>query len=554
MRAFAHRQRAQQMGFSRDEFLGRPVVAIVNTWSEMSPCHAHLRERARDVARGVTRAGGFAVELPAMSLGEVMVKPTTMLYRNLLALEVEELLRSHPIDAAVLMGGCDKTTPGLLMGAFSVDLPALFVPAGPMLSGHWRGRKLGAGTHTRRYWDERQAGRLGEEEWVELEGVMTRSPGTCQTMGTASTMTLIAEAMGLTLPGAAAVPAMDAEHMRLCYAAGVRAVGLAAEGLRPSRLLGEADFLNAAHVLAAIGGSTNAAIHLRAMAGRLEISLPEGMIDRAARETPCLLDLMPSGEHLMEDFFRAGGLPALMGRIADRLDPRPLTVSGRPIGASWEGAAVHDDAVIRPLANPVTTRPALAELGGNLAPRGAIMKPAAASDALLEHTGPALVFDGPGDMAARIDDPDLDVTPEHVLVLRGGGPIGGPGMPEWGNLPVPRKLLRQGVRDMLRISDARMSGTHGGTCVLHVTPEAAVGGPLAALRDGDRVTLSLSARRIDVALGDAEIARRLQGHAPPAPPPRGFAALYAAHVGQADEGCDFDFLRGRGGVPEPAIY
>ena len=553
MREFAHRQRAQQMGFAREEFLGRPVVAILNTWSDLSPCHAHLRERAADVGRGITRAGGFAVELPTLSLGEVMVKPTTMLYRNLLAMEAEELLRSHPIDAAVLLGGCDKTVPGLLMGAISMDLPAIVVPAGPMMSGHWRGRTLGAGTHTRLFWDERQAGNLSDEDWVELEGVMTRSPGTCQTMGTASTMTLLAEAMGFTLPGAASVPAMDSEHMRMAYAAGARAVALADGGIRPSEIAREAAFANAAHVLAAIGGSTNAAIHLAALAGRAGVKLAPDAIDGAARRVPCLANLMPAGEYLMADFFRAGGLPALMNRISEHLDGAAPSVAGGTVGEHYADAPCHDDDVIRPLDRPVSAVPALAQLHGNLAPGGAIMKPSAATPALLEHSGPAIVFDGPADMRARIDDPDLPVTPESVLVLRGGGPLGGPGMPEWGNLPIPKKLLKDGVRDMLRISDARMSGTHGGTCVLHVVPESAAGGPLAALRDGDVVTLSLKARRLDVALEADEIARRLEGHAPPTPPRRGFTALYAAHVGQADQGCDFDFLLGSG-HPEPAIF
>ena len=553
MREFSHRQRTQQMGFAREEFMGRPVVAILNTWSDLSPCHAHLRERAADVARGITAAGGFAVELPAMSLGEVMVKPTTMLYRNFLAMETEELLRSLPIDAAVLLGGCDKTTPGLLMGAISMDLPAIFVPAGPMLAGHWRGKPLGAGTHTRVYWDERQTGAVSDADWVELEAAMTRSPGTCQTMGTASTMTLIAEAMGMTLPGAAAIPAMDAAHRHMAYRAGRRAVAMADEGPRPSEIVTERAFRNAAHVLCAIGGSTNAAIHLAAIAGRAGVALPVDLIDRAARETPCLVNLMPAGTHLMPDFFRAGGLPALQRRIERNLDGDAPTVNGAPVGAQWAGAEVWDDAVIRPLDAPVTDRPALMQLRGNLAPGGAIMKPTAADPRLLEHAGPAVVFDGPADMRARLDDPALGITPDHVLVLRGGGPLGAPGMPEWGNLPIPKALLKQGVRDMLRISDARMSGTHGGACVLHVVPEAALGGPLAALRDGDTVRLSMRDRRLEVDLTDAEIAGRLEGHRPPAPPARGFGAIYAAHVEQADRGCDFDVLRGRGGA-EPAIF
>ena len=541
------------MGYAREEFIGRPVVAILNTWSDLSPCHAHLRDRAADVARGITRAGGFAVELPAMSLGEVMVKPTTMLYRNMLAMETEELLRSHPIDAVVLLGGCDKTTPGLLMGAISMGIPAIFVPAGPMMSGHWRGRTLGAGTHTRVYWDERQAGNLPDADWVELEGVMTRSPGTCQTMGTASTMTLLAEAMGFTMPGAACIPAMDSAHKRMAYSAGVRAVEMADNGPLPAEIATLPAFRNAAHVLSAIGGSTNAAIHLAAIAGRAGVELPSDLIDEAARVTPCLVNLMPAGSHLMADLFRAGGLPAVMARIAQHLDPAPMTVTGDAVGTHWKDAECWDNEVIRPLNSPVSHQPSLAQLSGNLAPNGALMKPSAASPALLEHTGPAIVFDGPADMRARIDDPDLPVTKDHVLVLRGGGPLGGPGMPEWGNLPIPKKLLREGVRDMVRLSDARMSGTHGGTCILHICPEAAAGGPLAALRDGDMVTLSLSKRSLDVALDEAEIARRLERHTPPAPPSRGFSKLYAAHVGQADTGCDFDFLRGAGN-PEPAIY
>jgi dihydroxy-acid dehydratase len=555
MRGFAHRQRMLQMGLRRDDFMGRPVIAIVNTWSDMSPCHAHLRERAAAVRAGVTRAGGLAVELPALSLGEVMVKPTTMLYRNLLALETEELIRSHPIDGAVLMGGCDKTTPGLLLGAISMDLPAIFLPAGPMLNGHWRGETVGAGTHTRRYWDELRAGKITKADWVDFEVRATRSVGTCNTMGTASTMTSMVEAMGMTLPGASSIPAADSGHTRMAAACGERIVGMVLEDLRPSEILTEAAFRNAVTTAVALGGSTNAVIHLTAMARRLGFACGNEAFDSEARRTPIVADLAPAGKFLMEDFFHAGGLPALLLRLSDRLDLDRMTVTGSSLGENIAGAKCWNADVIRPLDRPVTDQPAFAALTGNLAPNGAIIKPSTASQHLQRHVGPALVFDSHRDMSARIDDPDLEVTPATVLVLRGSGPIGGPGMPEWGALPIPRKLLKEGTRDMVRISDARMSGTHFGTCILHVAPESHVGGPLALIRTGDRVSLDVAARALNVELSADELARRRAAWQPPPPRfPRGYGALVERHIGQADTGCDFDFLEGTVRLPEPDIY
>ncbi len=555
MRAFAHRQRTQQMGFRRADFVGRPVVAIVNTWSELSPCHVHLRERAEAVKRGVWQAGGFPVELPALSLGEVIVKPTTMLYRNFLAMEVEELLRSHPVDGAVLLGGCDKTTPGLLMGAVSMDLPALFCPAGPMLNGHFRGETVGAGTHTRKYWDELRAGRITQADWVELETAMTRSIGTCNTMGTASTMTAIAETIGMTLPGATSIPAADSGHVRMAEECGERIVAMIWEDLKPSDILRAGSFANGVVVQMALGGSTNAAIHVIAMAARAGIAVTLDQMDVEARRTPVLANLYPSGRFLMEDFFRAGGLRALLARVADRLDGDMLTVNGRTLGENIAGARCWNDDVIRPLADPVTEAGTLAVLRGNLAPDGAVIKPSAASPNLLRHEGRALVFDTYAELASRIDDPALDVDADTVLVLRNAGPVGAPGMPEWGNLPIPRKLLEAGVRDMVRISDARMSGTHFGTCVLHVAPESAVGGPLALVRTGDVIALDVPARTLTMRVSDDELARRRAAWGRPAPRyARGYTALHLRHVSQADKGCDYDFLAAGPPVPEPDIF
>jgi dihydroxy-acid dehydratase len=490
-----------------------------------------------------------------MSLGEVMVKPTTMLYRNFLAMETEELLRSLPIDGAVLLGGCDKTTPGLLMGAISMGLPALFCPAGPMLNDRHLGKTVGAGTHTRMFWDELQAGKIGADEWVRLESRMTRSPGTCNTMGTASTMTAIAEALGLALPGSTSIPAMDAAHPRMAADCGERIVAMIGEDLTPQRILTRGAFLNAAAVQMALGGSTNAAVHIVAMAGRAGVKLTLADLDAVARRVPVLANLFPSGDKLMEDFYYAGGLPALMNRIRDHLSLDETTVTGLPLRAQLDGRKVGDDEIIRPLDRPVSPHGALAVLTGNLAPEGAVIKPSAAQPKFFQHRGRALVFDSQPQMLAAMADPDLDVDEDSVLVLRNAGPVGAPGMPEWGNLPLPKKLLQRGVRDMLRLSDARMSGTHYGSCVLHISPESAVGGPLALLRTGDVVTLDLAARRIDMQVSDADLTqRRAAWVAPVQPFMRGYTQLYQQHVTQAHQGCDFDFLQGTAPTPEPSIY
>ncbi len=555
MRAFAHRQRMQQMGMRRDEFMGRPVIAIINTWSDLSPCHAHLRERAEAIKRGVVRAGGFPVELPALSLGEVMVKPTTMLYRNFLAMETEELLRQHPVDGAVLLGGCDKTTPGMVMGAISMNLPIIFCPAGPMLNGRYRGAPVGAGTHTRKYWDDYRAGKVDEAEMVNIEGISTRSPGTCNTMGTASTMTSIVDALGLTLPGASSIPAMDSAHPRMASACGERIVAMVWEDLKPSDILTEGALNNALHVDAALGGSTNAAVHLVAIARRAGLTITLESLDLAARQTPVLANIFPAGRYLMEDLFFAGGLLGLMSRIADRLDGQAINVTGGSLVQAMSRARVEDDDVIRPLDNPVAKVPAIAVLRGNLAPDGAVIKPSAASENLLVHRGRAVVFDSHAELSARIDDPDLDIDETSVLVLRGAGPVGAPGMPEWGALPIPKKLLAKGVRDLVRISDARMSGTHYGTCVLHVSPESHIGGPLALLRTGDEIALDVPNRRLDMLVDDAELARRKAAWVKPAPHfARGYGVIFQQHVTQADQGCDFDFLQAGPATAEPDIF
>ncbi len=560
MRGFAHRQRIQQMGLRREDVLDRPIVAIINTWSDLSPCHAHLRERAESVKRGVLLAGGMPFELPAMSLGEVMVKPTTMLYRNFLAMEVEELLRSLPIDGAVLLAGCDKTTPGTLMGAISTDLPTLFFAAGPMLSDRLQrrgepARAIGAGTHTRMFWDEYQAGRIAPDEWIGLEAKMTRAPGTCNVMGTASTLTSMVEALGLALPGSTSVPAMDAGHTRIAADAGERIVQMIWEDLKPSRLLTAGSFRNAAAVQMALGGSTNAAVHLIALARRAGVNLTLDDLDRAGRDVPVLANLFPSGDRLMEDFHYAGGMPALLNRIRPHLCLGELTVTGRTLGENIAGRESLDDEVIRPVDRPVSASGALAVLKGNLAPDGAVIKASAASPKYFRHRGRALVFETPAEMNARCADPELDVDEDTVLVLRNAGPVGAPGMPEWGGLPIPKKLLQRGVRDMVRISDARMSGTHYGSCILHVSPEAAIGGPLALVESGDEISLDVEARTLTLHVDEAQLAaRRAAWKAPQRQAPRGYTRLYQDHVTQAHEGCDFDFLQGPPTTTEPVIF
>ena len=558
MRGFAHRQRSQQMGLRREEFMGKPVIGIINTWSDLSPCHIHLRDRAEAVKRGVWQAGGYPVELPAMSLGEVLVKPSTMLYRNFLAMETEELLRSLPIDGAVLLGGCDKTTPGLLMGAISMDIPMIFCPAGPMLNGRWRGITIGAGTHTKKFWDEKRAGNVSEEDWIDLEGRMTRSIGTCNTMGTASTMTSIIDAMGLCLPGASSIPAPDSAHVRMASECGTRAVEIVWEDLRPSRILDSRAFENGMIAYMALGGSTNAAIHLIALARRAGVPLTLDDLAAVSARVPICANLSPSGRYLMEDFFYAGGLNALLQRLGEWLHYECLTVNGRTLGENVVQAKCYDDDVIRTPENavvPLERGVTLALLRGNLAPDGAVIKTSAADPSLLRHTGRAVVFEGPADMVERIDNPALDIDETSVLVMRGGGPVGAPGMPEWGNLPIPKRLLARGVRDMVRISDSRMSGTHYGTCILHVAPEAAVGGPLALLHTGDIVDVDVPAGRLDMRVDAVDLARRRAAWRPPLEDyGRSYAALYKHHVTQAPDGCDFEFLAREGHVPEPPIF
>ncbi len=558
LRTFGHRSRAMQMGYAEEEWSGRPVIAIVNTWSDVNPCHTHLRARAEDVKRGVLQAGGFPVELPALSLSETYVKPTTMLYRNMLAMEVEELIRSHPVDGAVLMGGCDKTTPGLLLGATSAGVPAIFVPAGPMLRGNWKGHVLGSGSDAWKYWDERRAGKISREDWLGMEAGIARSHGTCMTMGTASTMTAIAEAIGMTLPGASSIPAADANHIRMCSASGRRIVDMVWEDLVPARIQTRRAFENGIAVAMAMGCSTNAIVHLIAMARRAGADIGLDDFDSASRIVPVIANIRPSGTtYLMEDFFYAGGLPALMQRMRDHLHLDEITVTGRTLGQNIAGAEVSNDDVIRPLDRPLYAEGALAVLRGNLAPDGCVIKPSACAPHLLKHSGPAIVFDDYPAMKAAIDDEDLDVTPDHVLVLRNAGPLGGPGMPEWGMLPIPKKLVRQGVRDMLRLSDARMSGTSYGGCVLHIAPESYIGGPLALVRTGDTISVDVAARSIRLEVPDAELARRRAEWTPPPPRyGRGYGWMFARHIEQADKGCDFDFLKTGFGPPvaEPEIF
>jgi dihydroxy-acid dehydratase len=554
-RSFGHRSRTKQMGYSEADYQGKPVIGIINTWSEMNSCHAHLRARADDVKRGVWQAGGFPVELPAMSLPETFQKPTTMLYRNFLAMETEELLRSHPVDGAVLMGGCDKTTPAMLMGAISMDLPAIFVPAGPMLRGNWRGQPLGSGTDVWKYWDERRAGNISEREWQEMEDGIARSPGHCMTMGTASTMTSAAEALGMTLPGAASIPAADSAHPRMAAASGRRIVEMVFEDLKPSDILDERAYEDAITTVLALGGSTNAVIHLIALARRRGIPLTLERFDTLSRQVPVLADIRPSGSYLMEDFYYAGGLRGLLSRLKDVLHLDRPTAGGDTLGQTLEGAGVYNDDVIRKLDDPLYPEGGLAVLRGSLAPDGCVIKHSAADPKLLRHTGQAVVFDGYDDLAARVNDPSLDVDDHSILVLKGAGPLGAPGMPEWGMLPIPEKLLKRGVRDMVRISDARMSGTSYGTCILHVAPEAAVSGPLALVRSGDPIELDVPGRRLDLKVDEQELKRRRVAWKPPTPHyGRGYGAMFARHVTQANEGCDFDFLAEGPPVPEPRIY
>ncbi|MPZ46627.1 MAG: dihydroxy-acid dehydratase [Betaproteobacteria bacterium] len=554
LRSFGHRSRTLQMGFAREDFAGKPVIGIINTWSDINPCHYHFKQRVEEVKRGVWQAGGFPLELPAITLAEPFQKPTTMMYRNLLAMDAEELLRSYPVDGAVLMGGCDKTTPALIMGATSANLPAIYLPAGPMLRGNWHGEFLGSGTDSWKYWAELRAGTITENDWMEVEEGIARSPGHCMVMGTASTMTSVAETLGLTLPGAASIPAADANHGRMATASGRRIVDMVWEDLKPSELLTAAAFDNAIVATHALSGSTNALIHLIAMAGRAGIALRLERFDELSRSTPVLANIRPAGMYLMEDFYYAGGLRALLAQLTDALDLDCKTANGKTLGENIAGARIYKPDVIRTRAEALSPSGGLVVLRGNLAPDGAVIKPTAAEAHLMRHKGPAVVFRNYDDMAARIDDEALAIDENSVVVLQNAGPLGA-GMPEWGQLPIPKKLLRRGVRDMLRISDARMSGTSYGACVLHVAPESHVGGPLAFVRDGDLIELDVDARRLQLHVPEAELARRRAEWEPASPRfQRGYGALYARHVTQADKGCDFDFLEGAAFTPEPDIH
>ncbi|WP_326541770.1 L-arabinonate dehydratase [Pseudorhodoferax sp.] len=556
-RSFGHRSRVLQMGYGYEDWKGKPIIAIVNTWSDANQCHTHFKQRVEDVKRGVFQAGGFPLELPAISLSESMVKPTTMLYRNFLAMETEELLRSHPVDGAVLMGGCDKTTPGLTMGALSMGIPFIYLPAGPMLRGNWKGKVLGSGSDAFKYWDERRAGRLSDQAWNEMEAGIARSHGTCMTMGTAATMMGIAESIGLTLPGASSIPAADANHVRMSAECGRRIVDMVWDDLTPAKMLTRANFENGIACAMAMGCSTNAIIHLIAMSRRAGHPVSLDDFDAFSRRVQVIANIRPSGDaYLMEDFFYAGGLRAMLERIRPHLKTEALTVNGKTIGENIAGSEVYNDDVIRALDNPIYAEGALAVLRGNLAPDGVVIKPSAVAPHLLRHTGRALVFDDYPSLKKAVDDPDLDVTGDDILVLRNAGPLGA-GMPEWGMLPIPTKLLKQGVKDMLRLSDARMSGTSYGGCLLHCSPEAAIGGPLALVKTGDRITVDVPARTIHLEISDEEMAsRRAAWTAPPPRYERGYGWMFGRHIKQANEGCDFDFLETTFGkpVPEPDIF
>jgi dihydroxy-acid dehydratase len=555
LRAFGHRSRMRQLGVEPEEHLGKPLIVILNTWSEINPCHMHLRQRAEQVKRGVLEAGGFPVEMPVATLSETFQKPTPMMYRNLLAMETEELLRSYPADGAVLMGGCDKTTPALLMGAASANIPAIYLTAGPMLSGNFRGQKVGSGTDVWKFWDDARAGLVGDCELAELECGIARSPGHCMTMGTASTMTSAAEALGMTLPGMASIPAVDSAHYRMAAATGRRVVDMVWEDLTPDKILTREAFEDAVATVLALGGSTNALIHLIAMAGRAGVELTLDDFDAISRRVPWLANVKPSGTYLMEDFYYAGGLPALLGQLAKvpgALHLDRIIVTGGPFGEKITDAPIYNEDVIRTADTALAAEGGVAVLRGNLAPDGAVIKHIAAEPHLLKHTGPAVVFDSYADLQERINDPALNVTPDSVLVLRNAGPKGGPGMPEYGMLPIPDYLLAQGVRDMVRISDARMSGTSYGACVLHVAPESFIGGPLALVQTGDLITLDVAARELSLDISERALAQRREQWQPPAAKfERGYGALYSEHITQANEGCDFGFLARRGRNPDP---
>ena len=558
VRSFGHRSRAMQMGLGKDDWENKPIIGIINTWSEIQPCHQHFKQRVEDVKKGVYQSGGMPIELPAISLAEMYVKPTTMLYRNMLSMEVEELIRSHPIDGVVLMGGCDKTTPALIMGAISLDLPMIFLPAGPMLRGNYKGKYLGSGSDGWKYWDELRAGNITDNDWAEVEAGIARSYGHCMTMGTASTMTAIAEAIGLCLPGASSIPAADSNHIRMSANVGKRIVDMVWEDLKPSNIITEKSIDNAVTVAMAMGCSTNAIIHLIAMARRAGINLTMDDLDKKGREIPLIANIRPSGmEYLMEDFYYAGGILALMFSLSEKLNLEEITVSGLKLKEIISQKETINNDVIRSLDNPIYQEGSLAVLKGNLAPDGCVIKPAACDKKFLKHKGPAIVFDSYQEMKDIIDSDELDVTENHVLVLRNVGPVGGPGMPEWGMMPIPKKLLKKGVRDMVRISDARMSGTSYGACILHVAPESFIGGPLSLLKTGDIIELDVNLRKINMLVDDETLSARKQLIQPKQPKAgRGWLWMFSQHVKQANDGCDFDFLETDFGksAKEPDIF
>jgi len=549
----AHRAWLRAEGFSERVFQEKPVIGICNSWSELNNCNAHLRQVAEAVKRGVWAAGGFPLEFPTISLGEMLMKPTTMLYRNLMAMDVEECITSYPLDGVVLLAGCDKTTPAQLMGAASSDIPAIMVTGGPMLRGMWRGKELGSGTDIRRMWEEVRAGRLSEEEWCEVESCISRSAGHCTVMGTASTMACVAEALGMMLPGSADIPASDSRRLAVAEKSGARIVEMVYEDLRPSRIMTRQAIENAIHVDMAIGGSTNAIVHLVAIAGRLGLDLPLDKFDELSRTTPVVANVRPSGRYLMEDFSYAGGVAALMKEILSLLNSKAVTVTGKSVAENLAQAACFNREVIKGLDEPLRPEGGTAILRGNLAPAGAVIKQSAISPHFAKHRGRAVVFENNLDLINRIDDPKLAVDESSVLVLKGAGPKGAPGMPEWGHLPIPAKLLKAGVRDMVRLSDARISGTSYGTMVVHISPESAVAGPLAVVKDGDWIELDVPGRRLEVKISKAEMKKRLKTWRPPQPHYlRGYGKMFLDHILQAHEGCDFDFLRATNGAERVA--
>ena len=555
LRSFGHRSRAKQAGWGSEDYVGKPIIGILNTWSDLNSCHMHLRLTAEAVKRGVLQAGGHPMEVPVMSVGEMLTKPTAMFHRNFLAMETEEVLRANPLDGAVLLGGCDKSTPGLLMGAFSMDIPVIYMPCGPMMKGNWRGDTLGSGSDVWKYWDEKRAGNLSWGEWCEIEDGIARSPGHCMTMGTASTLTALAETLGLVMPGASSIPAVDSAHTRMAAAAGRQIVENVWLDRKPSGIVTERSFENAITVDMALGGSTNAIVHLIAMAGRLGIPLPLEKFDEISRKVPLLANLRPAGKYLMEEFFLAGGLTALLNGMRELLHTDVATITGKTLGENIAHAIIHNEDVIRTPKNPLQPDGGTAILRGNLCPNGAVIKHAAATKELCTHKGPALVFDSYPEMKAAVEDMNLDVTKDTVLILRNAGPVGAPGMPEWGQLPIQKKLIMLGIRDMVRLSDSRMSGTSYGACVLHIAPESAIGGPLALVKNGDLIELDVPNRKLHLHVSDEELEKRRAAWKPaPQRYQRGYAKLYVEHVTQADQGADFDFLQHGPAVPEPDIF